>query len=146
MTPLIFLSLIILMTAAASLINTILRRRWRAQLLALAGEFQMAYSQHDRFNLSDRVAQHFPIPGAASLRVIDLLYASEASGYRYVFSAEYTGGVIRSKHRKLRAVTVFEPRGAAEPTMWSSLSLASAELPLLEQYRQLASATRTRVD
>ena len=141
MTPLLFLGLMVLVLAAASLINAQLRRRWRSSLLALASESKMAYSQNDRFDLSDRVAQHFPIPGVASLRVIDLLYASEAGGYRYVFCAEYTNGVIRSKHRKLRAATVYESRGATDAAMWSTLKIAPAELPLLEQYRHLLTAS-----
>jgi hypothetical protein len=143
MTPLLFLGVVISVTALASLVNTILRRRWREQLLKLAGESKMAYSHHDRFNLSDRVAQHFPIPGVASLRVIDLLYASEAGGYRYVFSAEYTNGVIRSKHRKLRAATFYESPAVSDAVVWSTLTLAPAELPLFDQYKKLVEGAGT---
>ncbi|MBV8780653.1 MAG: hypothetical protein JO353_04585 [Phycisphaerae bacterium] len=138
MSPIVFLALIITVTAWASAANVLQRRRWRKKLAKLSSELHMAYSHDDRFGLADRVAEHFPIPGVASLRVIDLLYASEGKGYRYLFSAEYTNGVIRSKYRILRAVTFVESRGASDAAVWSTLTLAPDNLPLIEQYRHLA--------
>jgi hypothetical protein len=144
MTPLYFLALALLLTAAAVTVDFLLRRRVRRQLQELAGELKMAYSHSDRFGLADRVAKHFPIPGAAALRVIDLLYSSDAESYRYLFSAEFTTGVIRSKSRMLRAVTLREPKGLSDPSIWSNMRLAPENLSLIEQYRHLAAAIATQ--
>jgi hypothetical protein len=138
MSPLLFLVLTLLITAAAVTLDFLSRRRLRCQLQALATELKMAYSHHDRFALADRVAEHFPIPGAAAVRVIDLLYSSDAGSYRYLFSAEYTCGVIRSKRRMLRAVTLREPKGRGDPSIWSNMQLAPEKLSLIDQYRHLA--------
>jgi hypothetical protein len=138
MSPLFFLGLTLLVTATAVTLDHVSRRRVRHRLQALALELKMAYSHHDRFALADRVAEHFPIPGAAAVRVIDLLYSSDAESYRYLFSAEYTCGVIRSKRRLLRAVTLREPKGRSDPTIWSKMLLAPEKLSVLEQYRELA--------
>jgi hypothetical protein len=138
MSPLLFLGLTLLITASAVTFDFLTRRRRRHELQALATELKMAYSPRDRFALADRVAEHFPIPGAAALRVIDLLYSSDASHYRYLFSAEFTLGVIRSKSRMIRAVTLREPKGRSDPAIWANMLLAPADLPLIEQYRHLA--------
>jgi hypothetical protein len=143
MTPLVFLLLTLLATAAAVGADLLVRRHRRSQLLALAADLKMAYSPHDRFALAERVAQHFPIPGAAAVRVVDLLYASDARGYRYLFCAQYTIGVIRSKSPQRRAAALVEPRGATPSEIWSTLHLAPAHLPLLDQYRHLAQTEKT---
>jgi hypothetical protein len=143
MSPLFFLGLTLLLTAAALVFDFLSRRRLRCQLQQLALELKMAYSHRDRFGLADRVAEHFPVPGAAALRVIDLLYSSDAGGYRYLFCAEYTFGVIRSKRRLLRAITLREPKGRTDPSTWSNMLLAPDNLSLIEQYRHLA-ATVTK--
>jgi hypothetical protein len=138
MSPSLFLALTLLLTAVAVTVDFLSRRRLRCQLQSLATELKMAYSHSDRFALADRVAEYFPIPGAAALRVIDLLYSSDADSYRYLFCAEYTCGVIRSKRRMLRAVSLREPKGRTDPTIWANMRLAPENLPLLEQYRLLA--------
>jgi len=138
MHPSFFLALALLLTAIAVTSDFLSRRRLRCQLQRLATEFKMAYSHSDRFALADRVAEHFPIPGAAALRVIDLLYSSDADCYRYLFCAEYTFGVIRSKRRMLRAVSLREPTGRTDPAIWANMKLAPENLPLLDQYRHLA--------
>jgi hypothetical protein len=143
MSPFLFLILVLLITFAAVIADALGRRRLRCRLQTLASEYRMAYSHRDRFDLADRIAEHFPVPGAAALRVIDLLYSSDAGGYRYIFCAEYTLGVIRSKRRMLRAVSLRQPRSRDEllrgdPAIWSNMLLAPAHLPLIDQYRHLA--------
>jgi hypothetical protein len=138
MIPSLFLALTLLLTAIAVTVDFLIRRRLRCRLQSLAAELKMAYSHSDRFALADRVAEHFPIPGAAALRVIDLLYSSDADSYRYVFCAEYTSGVIRSKRRMLRAVLLREPKGRTDPAIWANMRLAPENLSILEQYRHLA--------
>ena len=138
MAPSFFLAFTLLLTAIAVTVDFLIHRRLRCRLQAMASELKMAYSHSDRFALADRVAEHFPIPGAAALRVIDLLYSSDAGYYRYLFCAEYTRGVIRSKRRMLRAVSLREPKGRTDPTIWANMRLAPENLPLLEQSRHLA--------
>lgn len=136
-TPLFFFGLMVLVTATGMTVNAIQHRRVHVRMLELAEELNMAYSQSDRFGLADRVADHFPVPGAAALRVLDLFYVSEKGGYRYLFSAEYSLGVVRAKHREVRAASLVEARGSGDAS-WKTLQVAPADLPLIEQYRFLA--------
>ncbi len=137
-----FLIAVIVATAAAYLGHVISRAKARHRLHALATELKMAYSPYDRFGLADRVADRFPIPGAASLRISDLLYASNADGYRYIFSAEYTLGVIRSKSRVRRVAAFSEPKNKSEAA-WTPIRLAPENLSMEEQYQSLAKSEDT---
>jgi hypothetical protein len=72
------------------------------------------------------------------VRVVDLLYGSQGGFHRYVFTAQYTVGAVRSKKRVRRAATFDEPRDrSASPCC--VIKLATGTLPLLEQYRELLS-------
>src|SRR5437764_808224 len=125
-SPMYFLALLIVVTAAARLFYAVLRQRHRRALQELAQQWRMHYSQRDRFDLSDRVAALFPLPGAAEMRVVDVIYGTEIESatsdrqfYRYIFSAEYTAGVTRAKHRYRRVVTFREPKGRTTRADWS---------------------------
>src|SRR5438093_13276668 len=110
MSPSTFFLLTLSVTFAALLLQLIARRVRRRALQRVAAQWQMHYSPDDRFRLADRVAQMLPIPGAASVRVSDLIYGNESDGYRYVFSASFTEGVVRGKRRQVRVVTFRESR------------------------------------
>ncbi len=97
----------------------------------------MHFSLFDRLRLTDRVAQAIPIPGAAAVRVFDLLYHSDAGRHHYVFTVEYTLGVVQSKHRLRRAAAFSEPRQKGTGQSASPIRMAPPELTLLEQYRYL---------
>jgi hypothetical protein len=73
--------------------------------------------------------------------VIDLLYRTDEQTHYYVFTAEYTVGVLSPKHRIRRAAAFTESKSAAavEPM----IRLGSEEVSLVEQYRRLVAMTDT---
>ena len=137
MSPAAFLAITIVVTLAAMTAWIFVRQRRRVALRELARAWNMQYSPGDRFRLAARVAERFPVPGASDFRVNDLIYGNDDASYRYIFSAEYTEGVIRSKKRVRRVVTFTEPKGRSDATKWSPLVLASEAKPLVDQYREL---------
>jgi hypothetical protein len=143
-SPIRFVAILIAITAIARLAYVIRRQRQRRALQGLARRWQMHYSPHDRFEIADRIAERFPLPGAAEVRVVDLIYGTESTGagefYRYLFSAEYTVGVTRRKHRQRRVVTFREPKGRTTAADWSPLVFAAPAEDLLAQYEALHAA------
>ena len=117
------------------------RRRSRGALRKLAVEWRMNYGPADTLRLTSKVARHFPVPGEANLRVVDVIYGADPSDpdrYRYVFTAEYTEGVVEAKHRLVRVGTFSEPRDREHGGPPRQVALAPAGLSLIEQYRHLA--------
>lgn len=92
----------------------------------------MRFTAEDRFQLAPRVASGFPIPGAADVLVCDLIYRQEDAGFRYLFTVEYTLGVLRTKRRRTGAGMVVETGVGGEA--FSAVTLAPADLLLQEQY------------
>jgi hypothetical protein len=139
-TPAQFLAMVLLATAAAGLIRVILRRRHVQRLRGLAAQWKMHFSADDRFRLATKIAPRLPVPGAAGIRVEDLLYGIENQNYRYIFAAEYTTGVLRTKTGVRRVATFCEPRDATEPGFAASscnLEFAPDGMSIVEQYRHL---------
>lgn len=136
-SPLQFLAIAIALTAGGRLLHVIFRNRRRQALQQLARDWRMHYSMHDRFEVSDRLAENFPVPGAAEIRAVDLIYGTEDEFYRFIFTAEYTVGVVQAKHRFRRVVTFREPKGQSSSAYWSKLMLAPEELEPIDQYRRL---------
>src|SRR5437762_1933315 len=110
MSPSSFFLVTLGVTVLALALQAILRRIHRRKLERLATEWKMHYSPDDRFRLAGRVAEMLPIPGAAQVRVMDLIYGNEKDGYRYLFSASFTEGVIRTKRRNVRVASFRETR------------------------------------
>src|SRR5947199_7179981 len=110
MSPLYLSLFLIGLTAAAAAVEWQRRGRGHRALKRLAVERQLHFSPHDQLRLADRVAAAFPVPGAAYVQVVDLLYGSQRGSHRYVFTAQYTVGAVRSKKRVRRAATFDEPR------------------------------------
>jgi len=137
LTPSEFLAVMLVITGAAAVAQLIVRQRRVAQLRALAEEWRMHFSATDRFQLAPRVAPRLPVPGAAAVRVSDLLYGIERENYRYVFCTEYTTGVLRTKTGIRRIATFVEPRDGSGAPACASLLFAPQVLPLIEQYRHL---------
>jgi hypothetical protein len=136
MSPGLLLLACVLATAAAVAIDVAVHRRRSTALRALASEWRMHYNPGDQLRLAAKVLPCLPVPGAANVRVMDLIYGSDNDRYRYVFSVEYTVGVIGSKRRVVRVATLSEPRerGGGGKVL---LSLAPDEGSLLDQYRAL---------
>jgi len=132
------------LTLLAGGIDALGRRRRHRKLRALAAQWRMTYSADDRLRLADKVADRFPIPGAADVHVNDVIYGADKDAYRYVFTAEFTIGVVRTKHRRVRVASFTEPRDRDSVDSAGPLVLAPDRLSLLEQYRHLAPLT-TRI-
>src|SRR5687767_5594580 len=152
MAPFEMLSLAGGLTAAAYAAELIARRRWRRALRRLAAEWKMNFGRADTLRLTEKVARHFPIPGAARLHVTNVIYGADKADperYRYIFTAEFTVGVVRTKRRLVRVGSFAQPkardraahRAAHAP---APVTLAPGNLPLLEQYRHLAPAPEAR--
>ena len=139
MSPALFLLLMLGITAAAATGQRGVRWRRGRALRALARDRRMHYSARDRFRLADRVAGHFPLCGAADVRVSDLIYGIDEDQYRYVFTVDYTQGVIRTKQRMRRVGSFCEPRSGSASGEESTfpLRLADEAGSVMEQYRQL---------
>lgn len=137
MTPIVFLLLVLSLTLAAAIAAWWLERRRRRQLRALAGQWSMHYAPGDRFQLAARVAGRLPAVGAAAVSIKDLIYGIEDQQYRYMFSAEYTVGTVRSQ-RRLRSVCTFaEPRDRQTEPADFAILVAPDTMGLIEQYEYL---------
>ena len=141
MSPSQFLLLTVALTAVAAAIQLAVRRRHVRRLRRLAAEWKMHFIAADRFKLAPRVAEWLPVPGAAGVRVFDLIYGIERENYRYVFATEYTVGVLRTKTGWRRVATFSEPRDASAGGTRSELVFAPPNLPLIEQYQHLRTQT-----
>lgn len=139
MSPLGLLGLAIGLALVAAIGQRVSHRHRRKTLRALAAGWNMNYAQNDSLGLTPRIAGNFPIPGAADLVINDLIYSTDRMTYRYIFTAQFTVGVVHRKRRLSRVATFTEPREGNDSDI--DLSLAPEELDLVEQYRRLAPAT-----
>ena len=132
-------------TAVALVLEFVSRRRTRRVLRRLAGEWGMTYSRTDSLRLTPKVAGRFPIPGAANLRVTDVIYGIEHDRYRYVFLAEFTTGTVSAKRRQIRVATFSEPRDRQQRTRLAApVVLAPPSGKVVDQYRHLVPAMVAR--
>jgi hypothetical protein len=136
MSPTIFLLLAVILTTGAACAALAAERRRRAALRRLAEGWQMHYTPYDRFRLAARVAPRLPAPGAAAVRVKDLIYGLEGADIRYIFIAHYTTGTVSAERRHAAVVTFAEPRERRE-NLPVELLVAPEQLPVLEQYEHL---------
>jgi hypothetical protein len=135
MPPIDLLILLLLATAIAWATDRWRRSRVHSAYREMAVAHRMHYSPGDPLRLTPRVAARFPVPGAAAVRIIDLLYRTDEQNHHYVFTAEYTLGVVGPKNRIRRTAAFTESKlGEAAP---QPIRLAPAELPLVEQYRRI---------
>ena len=136
MSPLGLLGLAIGLAVIAAVGQRASHRRRGKALRDLAASWNMNYAQSDSLGLTSRIAGSFPIPGAADLVINDLIYSTDRMTCRYIFTAQFTVGVVHRKRRLWRVATFTEPREANDSQI--DLSLAPEELDLIEQYRRLA--------
>jgi hypothetical protein len=135
MPPIVLLGILLAITAGAVGIDRWFRHRDQTIYRDFANEHRMHYSPRDPLRLTARVAAQLPIPGAAGVRVIDLMYRTDELNHYYIFTAEYTVGVVGPKRRVRRVAACTESKaggGISNP-----VQLAPAELPLIEQYRAM---------
>src|ERR1700690_158040 len=110
MPPIDLLGILLLVTMGGVGVERWMRRRRRAVYRQLALEHRMHYSPGDPLRLTGRVAAQLPMPGAAGVRVIDLMYRTDEQNHYYVFTAEYSIGVVGPKHRIRRAAAFTESK------------------------------------
>jgi hypothetical protein len=104
--------------------------RCRRRLRACAGRWNMHFAPGDRLRLARRIVGQFPVPGAASISVRDLLYRTADNRHQYLFTVDYTVGVIRGKVGLSRVAGFSEPvsRGGREEGGEPVLTLAPGDL------------------
>lgn len=136
MSPLTFLLGSIAITLIAVIASAFARTLERKVLCQLAASWKMHYSPSDRFRLANRIAEKFPVPGAAGIAVTDVIYGTQGDSYRYLITAEYTMGVILAKKRRRLVCTMREPKGS-QGRSFDTLSVAPAHGTLAAQYRAL---------
>ncbi|HEV2293948.1 MAG TPA: hypothetical protein VGR35_08830 [Tepidisphaeraceae bacterium] len=136
MSPTELLVLVVILTVGLMVCLRAMDRRRRGALRRLASAWQMHYTPFDRFRLAPRVAPRLPVPGAAGVRIKDLIYGLEGDQLRYIFIAEYTTGTVAAQVRRESVATFAEPRERRDDSP-VDLLLAPAGLSLIEQYQHL---------
>src|SRR5258706_111461 len=115
-SPSVFFISLLCVTAMVWTLHRVMRHAHKKKLRELAGQWGMQYAQADLFNLASRVASDFPIPGVADLLVRDMIYATQGDRHRYIFTAEYTLGVIDRHSREARQVAYADMTGSGNET------------------------------
>lgn len=118
------------------LVDRVAHRLRTRRFRQLAKQLHIRYSPLDRFHLAARIERCLPDPGAANVRVIDLMYGTEHHEHRYVFTAEYVVGTIGGTCRKRLVARTSEPRGRS-CDCFATLELADPTLGVEQQYRSL---------
>lgn len=132
--PLLFLAILLAVTGLASLAWAIVRRRRSGRLAALAAQWGMLYAADDRFNLTAPAVARLPVPGAADVVVRDIVYRVTSDGFLFLFTIEYTAGVLRARQRRTAIGSICE---CTREASYSSLTLAPEELEEGERYEWL---------
>src|SRR5690606_33333447 len=137
MAPLELLILVVAVTIAALAWQYLLRYPHRRTLRMLARRWGMNFVTFDRFRLAERLRDMFPVPGAADLRVVDVMHGLEEDRHRYLSTVNYTIGVLRAKRRRQRVAAMIEPRETGSPRP-AEVLIAHPENDVVHQYRQMA--------
>jgi hypothetical protein len=128
---------LVVLSAVALLADRAGRRREQRVYRAIAIEHGMHFSPGDPLRITARVGGQLPIPGAAAVRVIDLMYRTDAAAHHYVFTAEYTLGTLDTRRRLRRVAAWNEPKAAGDRRTDAPVVIAANGVPLVDQYRQL---------
>jgi hypothetical protein len=139
LSPIVYLILLLVILLAAVSIDAVFRLVRRKRLRAAARKWNMHFAPGDRLRLAKRIVGLFPVPGAANISVRDLLYRTEASKHHYLFTVDYTVGVIRGKVGRSRVAGFTEPvsRGGRTNLAPPSLTLAPSNLTGPAAYEQV---------
>jgi hypothetical protein len=141
MNPLLFLALLGGVTFVAAAGQWLYNAQRRARLGKLAGQWAMQYLPQDRLRLAERVSEHLPPAGAADVLARDLMYRTDGDRRSYLFTVEFSQGVIRRQRRRQCVAGFDEPAarqsGPAADALSASFRLAPQNLPLIQQYRWL---------
>jgi hypothetical protein len=137
-SPLQFLFLTVAITALGAAGQALASHTRRHRLRKLARKWQMQFACGDRLLLAGRIAEKLPVTGASNVCVYDLLFDSDGSRHRYLFTVAYGLGVLRGKHRKIRVAGFQEPvsRGGTFAAN-CTLMLAPVDLKLEKAYEHV---------
>lgn len=138
--PLLLLTLLAALTAVAWAVNALAERRRIRTLCDLAGRWQMRFVREDVFQLGRRLGACIPVPGAADVRVMDVVYGTEGAAHRYILTLEYTLGAVGRHRREARAATFQDSAEPSSANHAPDLKLADPALPLVKQYESLHDA------
>jgi len=128
--PALYLLFLLAVLFAAILSGAWSRFRHRRKLRLCARKWNMHFAPGDRLRLARRIAGNFPIIGAANITVRDLIFRTEDSRHQYLFTVDYTVGVIRGKVGRSTVAGFTEPisRGTRLQPAPMVLSLAPPNL------------------
>jgi hypothetical protein len=144
-SPEIYLILILTVLATVAGHSALRSYLQRKHLRNLARKWNMHFAPGDRLRLAQRTVRHFPVPGAASIRVRNLIFRTEESRHQYLFTIDYTVGIIRGKVGRSSVAGFEEPvtRGSrsnqAPPVLFlapKNLSFPAAYQHVLEHLQQ----------
>ena len=93
----------------------------------------MQFVAVDRFNLAQRICANLPFPGAANVCVFDIIYRTDGSRRRHLFTCEFGQGTVHSQSRR-QCVAAFDEPVASEAAELKLL-VAPQNVALVEQYR-----------
>jgi len=136
MTPLIFF-LLVLALPLTGLLAQHLQSRERRALEMLARDKNLHFACDDRFKIAPKVAELLPTPGAADVRVYDVMYGKDGARYHFVFTVEWTEGVVRWKRRVRRVASFSEEKENTTEQARMHLRLSGDEGKRLKQYQSL---------
>jgi hypothetical protein len=146
LSPIIYLILLLVILFGAVTTDAVVRFLRRKKLRAAARKWKMHYAPGDRLRLARRIVSQFPVPGAANISVRDLLFRTEDSRHQYLFTVDYTVGVIRGKVGRSRVAGFTEPvsRGNRTSPTTPSLTLAPPNLHGPEAYEHVLKEVEAR--
>lgn len=113
------------------------RSNTRHRLQALAQEWNAHFAADDRFKLAPRIASQAPCPGAADVKVSNIIYGKSQDRYHFIFTLHWTHGVLRWKKHATRVGAVMDDQPCGCTDREPRLRLADESLGYIQQYEQL---------
>jgi hypothetical protein len=142
LSPIVYLTLLLVILFAAVSADAVVRIVRGRRLRAAARKWNMHFAPADRLRLANRIVRLFPIPGAANISVRDLLFRTQDSKHHYLFTVDYTVGVIRGKVGRSRVAGFTEPvsRGGRTNLPLPALTIASSNETGVAAYEEVLKA------
>jgi hypothetical protein len=138
MSPALYLIVLLGLLIAAITIDLIRWYSYSNKLRVCAHGWHMHFAHGDRLRIARRIVHQFPVPGAALIRVRDLIFRTDETRHVYLFTVDFTVGVIRGKVGRSRVAGFSEPvaRGHQAEPHPSALIVAPREMsgPAAYQY------------
>ena len=132
-SPTFLLAAMVLLTAlvlAGALVELTLRR---ARLKLLARDAGWEYEPGSRPELTEAVVRLIPAPGAANIRVIDVLRSTGGASRFTIARVDYSLGAVRQRRDNTRIFAIGDGLVGDVRTV----QMAPLDLPRMDQYRHL---------